>query len=520
MLKKFIRLLLSRRALVILLLILQVWFAVYVIWHAGIRNNLVAMGLTLLSFLVVLYIVNRSDRESFKLSWVIFVLAVPLVGGALYFMFRVQSTAPRKRKAMLQSHQLARGALVQDESVRRELAEVSPSWINQVDYLIDVPGFPVYKNTEVEYFDDGMKYFERLLEVIEQAQRYIFVEVFIIRPGWMWDTLESALTEKARAGLDVRVIYDDMGCFMSVPGNFDKKLRQKGIKCVKFNPFRPFWSTLQNNRDHRKIVVVDGKVALTGGFNFGDEYVGRIRRFGHWKDAGILLRGDAAWSFTVFFLDMWNGSLRTVENIELFRPDRTHQENQDFHADDPPYSSQGYVQPYADSPIDNENTGEHVYRRILSNARKYVYITTPYLILDDTLLSSLELAAKCGVDVRIITPAIPDKRLVHITTRSYYRQLLAAGVRIFEYTPGFIHSKIFISDDVTATVGTVNLDYRSLYLHFECGALLHQVPAIADIKQDFLDTQAKCKEITLENSKVNFLTRAMQIFMRLCSPLM
>lgn len=504
----------------ILLLILQVWFAVYIIWHAGVRNNLASLGLTFFSFLVVLYIVNRSDRESFKLSWVIFVLAVPLVGGALYLMFRIQSAARVTRKAMQKSSELAREALKQDESIRQELAEQSPLWVNQINYLIDVTGYPVYKNTEVEYFDDGMKYFERLLEVVEQAERYIFIETFIIRPGWMWDRLEEVLTVKAKSGLDVRVIYDDMGCFMSVPDNFDRQLRTKGIKCVKFNPFRPFWSTLQNNRDHRKIVVVDGKVAITGGFNFGDEYVGRIRRFGHWKDAGVLLRGDAAWSFSVLFLEMWNASLRTVENFRLFEPDREKRRFESRHADELASATQGYVQPYADTPIDTEDTSEHVYRRILSNARKYVYITTPYLILDDTLLSSLELAAKCGIDVRIITPAIPDKKLVHITTRSYYRQLLRAGVRIFEYTPGFIHSKIFISDDVTATVGTVNLDYRSLYLHFECGAVLHRVPAIADIKHDFLETQAKCKEITLENSKVNFLTRAMQIFMRLCAPLM
>lgn len=520
MLKKIIRLLLSRRALVILLLILQAWFAGYVIWNAGVKNNLVSMSLTLLSFVVVLYIVNRSDRESFKLSWVIFVLAVPLVGGALYFMFRVQSAARGKRKAMQQGYKLAREALIQDESVRRELAEVSPSWVNQVNYLIDVPGFPVYKHTEAEYLEDGMIYFERLLEAIESAQHYIFIEVFIIRPGFMWDTLENALVAKAKSGVDVRLIYDDMGCFMSVPGNFDKKLRAKGIKCVKFNPFQPFWSTLQNNRDHRKIVVVDGKVALTGGFNFADEYVGKLIRFGHWKDAGILLRGDAAWSFTVFFLEIWNGTLRTTEDFNLYRPDRIGVLPGQQPADEPAISTLGYVQPYSDSPMDNENTGEHVYRRIISNARRYVYITTPYLILDDTLLSSLELAAKCGIDVRIITPAIPDKKLVHITTRSYYRQLLAAGVRIFEYTPGFIHSKIFISDDVTATVGTVNLDYRSLYLHFECGVLLHQAPAIADVKRDFLETQEQCREITLENSKVNFLTRAMQIFMRLCAPLM
>lgn len=502
----------------ILLLILQVWLAVYMIWHAGVRNNVVALLLTLLSFVVVLYIVNRCDRESFKLSWVVFVLALPLVGGALYFMFRVQSAARKKRKAMRESSKLASEALTQDESVRRELAELSPIWVNQINYLIDVAGFPVYKNTEAEYFEDGMKYFNRVLEAVQQAQRYIFVEVFIIRNGWMWDTLEAILAAKAKAGLDVRVIYDDMGCLMTLPEDYDKKLRGMGIKCIKFNPFQPFWSTLQNNRDHRKIIAVDGMVAFTGGFNLADEYVGRIRRFGHWKDAGIMLRGDAAWTFTVLFLEMWNGSLRTKENFSIFRPEQTSQSPINLSADANP--ELGYVQPYADSPMDTENTGEHVYRRVISNARKYIYITTPYLILDDTLVSSLELSAKCGVDVRIITPAIPDKKLVHITTRSYYRQLLNAGVRIFEYTPGFIHSKIFIADDMTATVGTANLDYRSLYLHFECGVLLHRVPVIADIKRDFLETQAKSREVTLENSRVNVLTRAMQIFMRICAPLM
>jgi Phosphatidylserine/phosphatidylglycerophosphate/cardiolipin synthases and related enzymes len=517
---KFIRLLLSRRALVIALLIAQVWFAVYTIWHAGIRYSTFGIMTTVLSFLVVLYIVNRSDKESFKLSWVVFVMAVPLVGGALYFMFRIQSAARGTRKAMIDSQTRTREVLLQDENVRREIVELSPMWVNQINYLINVPGFPVYKHTETEYFSDGMEYFKRMLTEIEKSERYIFVEVFIISRGWMWDTLLQALVAKARAGIDVRLIYDDMGCMMSLPNNFDKNLRDMGIKCVKFNPFRPFWSTLQNNRDHRKITVIDGKSAFTGGFNFADEYVGKIERFGHWKDAGIILRGDAAWTFSVLFLEMWNSAIKSSEDFKAFKPDNTYRRYEEQYMPEYGYPAQGYVQPYADSPIDNENTGEHVYRRVIANAHNYVYITTPYLILDDTLISSLELSAKCGIDVRIITPAIPDKKLVHLTTRSYYRQLLHAGVKIYEYTPGFIHSKIFVSDDVTATVGTANLDFRSLYLHFECGVLLHRSPIIADIKRDFLETQAKCKEITLQNSRVNIFTRTMQIIMRLSAPLM
>ncbi len=302
-------------------------------------------------------------------------------------------------------------------------------------------------------------------------------------------------------------------------------MRARGIKCVKFNPFRPFWSTLQNNRDHRKIISIDGKIAFTGGINFADEYVDKVRRFGHWKDAGIMLCGEGAWTFAVLFLEMWNAVTSSYEDIVFFKPDLDHHRNawRNIPQNRQPEQKQaehGYVQPYADSPIDNENTGEYVYRRIISNARKYIYITTPYLILDHTLISSLELSAKCGVDIRIITPAVPDKKLVYLTTRSYYKQLLHAGVRIYEYTPGFIHSKIFVSDDVTATVGTANFDFRSLYLNFECGVLLHRSPAVDIIKRDFLETLEKCREITPSDCRTNLFIRAVQMFMRFAAPLM
>ncbi len=522
---KYIKMLLSRRTLVILLLILQLWFAVYLIWHASVRYNVAGMLFNIFSIIVVMYIVNRTDNESFKLSWVVFVLTAPFVGGALYFMFRLQSSAHGVRKRMRNCQRFTREALKQDEEVRREVAMISPAWVDQINYLIDVPGYPVYNQTETKFLSDGREYFNQLLAAVKTAERYIFIEIFIIRRGWMWDTLESALVERANVGIDVRLIYDDMGCFMSLPNNFDKKMRARGIKCVKFNPFRPFWSTLQNNRDHRKIISIDGKIAFTGGINFADEYVDKVRRFGHWKDAGIMLCGEGAWTFAVLFLEMWNAVTSSYEDIVFFKPDLDHHRNawRNIPQNRQPEQKQaehGYVQPYADSPIDNENTGEYVYRRIISNARKYIYITTPYLILDHTLISSLELSAKCGVDIRIITPAVPDKKLVYLTTRSYYKQLLHAGVRIYEYTPGFIHSKIFVSDDVTATVGTANFDFRSLYLNFECGVLLHRSPAVDIIKRDFLETLEKCREITPSDCRTNLFIRAVQMFMRFAAPLM
>lgn len=258
-----------------------------------------------------------------------------------------------------------------------------------------------------------------------------------------------------------------------------------------FNPFRPFLSSVQNNRDHRKLACIDGEVAFTGGVNLADEYINAVPRFGHWRDAAVVLRGDGAWGLTMLFLEMWSALLREPTDFSAFYPG-------------PAASFQdapGMVQPYADSPLDDENVGEHVYRQIIENAKNYVYISTPYLIPDETLLSALAVVAKGGVDVRILTPKRWDKRLVHMTTRSYYPQLLAAGVRIYEYTPGFNHAKTFVADDTVGTVGTVNLDYRSLYLHFECGVWMHGTQAVGDMKEDFLRTLEKSEEIRLSDCR-------------------
>lgn len=353
--------------------------------------------------------------------------------------------------------------------------------------------------------------YEVLLSELKKAQNYIFLEFFIVQEGVMWDSILAILKEKARQGVKVRLIYDDMGCFFLLPGDYPKQLAKYGIESALFNPFRPFLTAKQNNRDHRKIISIDGKTAFTGGINLADEYINVIEKHGHWKDSGIVINGKAAWSFTLMFLEMWEICTGCNETYASYYPGL-----------DALCStvSDGFVQPYADSPMDTENVGEHVYLQILNQAQDYVYINTPYLIVDDSMISALSLAAKRGVDVRIVTPHKWDKWMVHMTTRSYYYELIKAGVKIYEYTNGFIHSKTFVSDDRIGTVGTTNLDFRSLYLHFECGALLFDNAVVMEIKKDFLNTLKVCQSVTEKDCRSNVAVRLFQDILRLFAPLM
>jgi len=317
------------------------------------------------------------------------------------------------------------------------------------------------------------------------------------------------LAEKAAAGVDVRVLYDDIGCIFTLPRKYPSVLKKKGIKCCVFNRFLPRLSVRMNNRDHRKILIVDGKTAYTGGINLADEYINEKVRFGHWKDTGILLHGDAVWSLTVMFLNMWNFTAGTNEDFSIFRPEPVQS------------SGKGFVQPYTDSPLDDEPVVETVYLNLINRAKDYVYLTTPYLIIDHATTMALVSAAKSGADVRIITPHIPDKKIIFEVTRAHYLSLLEAGVRIYEYTPGFIHAKNFVVDDQYATVGTVNMDYRSMFLHFENGVVLYNTPTIMDIKIDFLATQALSQEVTLKDCKsISLFRRILRALLRVFAPLM
>ena len=354
--------------------------------------------------------------------------------------------------------------------------------------------------------------FAELLRQLETAEHYIFLEYFIIDEGLMWGRILEVLARKAASGVDVRVIYDDFGCVTTLPYQYYKSLQQMGIKCAAFNQFRPVLNVILNNRDHRKIAVIDGHTAFTGGINLADEYINRKERFGHWKDSGICLHGEAVWSFTVMFLQMWSTITGMECNFESYRPEIYHEEA---------FKKDGFVQPYGDSPLDGETVGEHVYLNIISQAKKYLYIFTPYLIPDNETLTALCMAAKRGVDVRIVTPGIPDKKIVYILTQANYEILLESGVQIYQYAPGFIHSKSFVCDDEVATVGTINMDYRSMYLHFECGVWMYGSSAVAQVKEDALTTFEQCEQINMDYCrKKNFAVRALRGALKFLAPLL
>lgn len=442
-----------------------------------------------IAFAFVLRIINTNQRMAYKLAWIVVIFAFPAFGGALYLIFCGNRLSPRSRGKMRYISDATRSSIASDECVIEEISSDSPSAAKQSRYIKNAALCPPYKGTRTRYFPSGEAMIDTLIEKLESAEKYIFLEYFIIGEGEMWTRIHDVLKRKVDAGVDVRVIYDDIGCMLTLDRKFSSRLEAEGIKCRVFHRFVPVLSSRQNNRDHRKICVVDGVCAFTGGINIADEYINKVERFGYWKDNAVMLEGEGVWSFTAMFLGMWDylGGKKTASDYLEYKPDYS-----SFRADE----DAGYVQPYTDSPLDDEAIGENVYLGMLEAAQSYVWITTPYLIIDEQMTEALCRAVKSGVDVRIVTPGIPDKKLVNETTKSYYPILIENGVKIYEYKPGFIHAKTFLCDDVLATVGSVNLDYRSLYLHFECGVWLYKAECVCDIKKDFLEIFAECEEIT------------------------
>ena len=467
---------------------------------------------SLVSAILAIRILNEKQNASFKMAWLIPVLIFPVFGALFYVFVQLQLETKIMAKRLSDINARTRSYLEQDEGVVKRLEKKSVANANLCRFLYERGGFPAYEKTHFRYFPLGDDFFAELLPELKKAQRFIFLEYFIIQPGIMWDSILEILEQKAKEGVEVRLMYDGMNSFSNLPHDYPRQLEAKGIKCRIFNPIRPAVSTGQNNRDHRKILVIDGKVAFTGGANLADEYINAYEKHGYWQDAALCVQGKAAWSFTMMFLQLWDywDELDPSSVLSLYPSAQ------------PAFASvpRGIVQPYADSPMDQELTGHSAYLRIIQSAQDYVYIATPYLIIDDILMRALTLAAKSGVDVRIITPCIPDKPPVHQTTRSYYPELIEAGVRIYEFTPGFMHAKVSVSDDVIASVGSVNMDYRSLYLHFECGCLLYDCPCIQDIKADYLDILQKCHLVRLEECKGGFLHRLIQQVLRLFAPLL
>lgn len=514
LLNKLIKLLFNRIFYVAVALLIQLGWILLMAWRLVAYSDYISVAVNFLCVIVVLWIVNRKINPSYKLAWTILVLMVPIFGLTLYFLFGESRIASATEAAFEQKRMESRKYLEEDPETRKKLDEEDFSISRQSAYITESAGYPVHENTSAEYFQVGDDMFPVLVKELSQAKEYIFIEYFIINDGVMWRTILDILEKKAAQGVDVRLIYDGFGCLTTLPYKYEEEIRKKGIKCVVFNPFRPFLNIIQNNRDHRKLCIIDGWVGFTGGINLADEYINQKERFGHWKDTAVMLKGEAVWNMTVMFLHMWDVVLRSRETVdyEKYLPHTFHRE---------PFEGTGFVQPFSDTPLDHEIVGENVYMNIINRAKHYVYICTPYLIIDNEMMTSLCLAAKSGIDVRIMTPGIPDKKMVFLLTQSYYQQLIEAGVKIYEYQPGFLHAKSFVCDDEIAVVGTINLDYRSLYLHFEDGVWMYKNDAIADIKRDFLDTIEYCNPVGVEFCTGRTMpVRVMQNVLRLLAPML
>lgn len=503
-----------------LIIILQFSWFVYLLYSATVASSVVNMGLQVFAVALALYVANRDIRTSNKMSWIFLILFLPLFGCPAYFLFGRSGLTKRVRARIEKISGRIQPYRICDSRLEQALMEEDFFAYQQSRYLTEVAGYPLYQEEDSRYYCNGESLYLQMLADLERAEKFIFMEYFIIESGKMFDSILEILEKKAKQGVDVRLIYDDVGSIQTLPPKYYKILQNRGIQCVCFNPFRPFMSIILNNRDHRKITVIDGKIAYTGGINLADEYINEKKRFGYWKDAGIRLTGSCVWSFTSMFLEMWGFILGNEEDYGSYRKASVSSITEKA-AEEPHVMGPGFVQPYSDSPLDHEDVGENVYLHLIEHAKKYVYIFTPYLIIGSEMKTALVNAAKCGVDVRIVVPGIPDKKLVYLLTQSEFAHLIRGGVKIYKYTPGFIHSKCFVVDDVAATVGTVNLDYRSLYLHFECGAFMYRTKAVMQVKEDALNTFGECHEVTLKECQSKLLpVRMFMGALRLFAPLL
>lgn len=496
-----LRLVYGRTLLTLAALVVQLGLILWAVEAFSKHIPMVFGGYVAFTLVIVLVIINKPRSPEIKLTWTILTLLLPVVGGALYLFVE---TAPGYRlmeRRLKELYGETAPFVQQDEGVRAALEQADVGTARLADYVRENGNSPVYQNTDVTYFPSGEAKFAEMLRQLEGAQEFIFLEYFIIKEGEMWSKILDILRRKAAEGVEVRVLYDGTCALFNLPYSYPKTLQAMGIQCKMFAPIHPVLSTHYNNRDHRKILVIDGEIGFTGGVNIGDEYINRESPYGHWKDVAVMLRGDAVQGLTMLFLQMWNVTEKAEDYGAYLRKPQAIQ------------SETGFVMPYGDSPFDDELIGETVYMDILNRAKEYVHIMTPYLILDQPMITALTFAAKRGVDVKLILPHIPDKAYAFALAKGHYRELLRAGVRIYEYTPGFVHAKVFSSDGEKAVVGTINLDYRSLYLHFECAVFLYRVREIARIEADFQETLAKCQEITPERLKEE--SKRMQLYGRL-----
>lgn len=507
--KGLLRCIFGRMGLIMVLLIVKVLYLLSVfLWFEDYLPQ-VFSGHTIIAVVMVIWLLNSKLDPTAKITWLVLIIPLPIFG-SLLFLFTKSELGQRTMKRRLKKlNRDTKDALRQDAQTMAAFERHNPGAAAMARYVASSGCYPVFKADEVEYFPLGEDKFARMLEELEKAEKYIFLEYFIVEEGVMWGRILEILARKAAQGVEIRVMYDGTCEFALLPKNYPKRLKKLGIQCKVFSPATPFISTHYNYRDHRKIMVIDGHTAFTGGINLADEYINGYEKHGHWKDTAVMVTGAAARSFTLMFLQLWNLN----EMNPCFKPYLDGPERQG--------SGFGYVMPYADDPMDGEKVGKRVYMDLLNRARRYVHIMTPYLILDSELENALIYAAKRGVEVTLLLPGIPDKRIPYAMAKTHYRTLLDAGVKIYEYTPGFVHAKVFVVDDDEAVVGTINLDYRSLYHHFECAAYLCHVECIGDIERDFESCVKKSRTVTRDTlRKEKWYMMLIGYAMKLLAPLM
>ena len=488
----------------ILLFVQLAWLLLF-FYQLSSYSTVITAILGLVSVLMMLAIVSSNDNPVYKIGWLILIGLMPMFGTFLYLISANKQPAKKLRKAIQESEVRIEQQLEQVSYPQQSLP-IADEVKGISDYIASQGTYDRHGNTDVAYFKLGEDMYASMIKDMERAQSFIFFEYFIVGQGQMWDGMKEILIRKAQEGLDVRVMYDDLGSLMVLPKGFKAELESQGVKMVTFNPMVPYLALGMNNRDHRKILVIDGDVAYNGGINIADEYINVDSKLGHWKDTGLRLEGDGVANLTLMFLSVWDACRKEQTDVAAYLPRKS-------------VRAKGYVQPFSDSPLDEELISENLYMDILWNAKDYVYIFTPYLIIDHEMTLALTMAAKRGVDVRIVVPKIPDKKAVYTLTESYFRPLLEAGVRLYRYTPGFIHAKSYLADDKVGVVGTINMDYRSLYLHFECGTFLYEVDALKDLKEDYLETFVVREEVHLKKLGVGLQKRTGQAVLRVLSPL-
>ena len=494
----------KRGIVVVIGLALQILLFLFTYLYFGEHSSLLTIIYQIIGLLIVLWLIKNSRSFSYDLPWLIIILLFPIIGSLLYLIIGNNKRRSKTLKKILSCEKDMNKYLIQDDKIKKEIKNNS-----RIRYISNYVNYPVTTNNDVNYYPLGEIAFDEIIKELKKAKNFIFLEYFIIAHGKMWDTILDVLKEKAASGVEVRLMYDDLGCVSTLKPSYPKELKEYGINCVVFNKLSPLSGIIMNNRDHRKILIIDGKVAFSGGINLADEYINHTHPFGHWKDNGIKVVGDAVWNFTVMFLTMWNSFDKIDNDYNKYK--YTHDKKSEH---------KGYVIPYGETPLDNEIAGQNIYLNIINQANDYVYICTPYLIIDTDMLNALILAARRGVDVRVVIPGIPDKKIVYALSESYAEPLVNEGVKVYKYTPGFVHAKVFVADDKMSTVGTINLDYRSLYLHFECGVYMENTKCIFYVKKDLEEMISKSKELSEKDIKPSFFKGVFQALLRLIAPLM